>query len=257
MDLPMGVLKALIILSQIDPLVLTKLVDMTPFNITQADSAHLLFPWVNQTGEDIIISKPIIGARKLSLDSTAYMIRVTNLALDNPKAVKSDNALTDNSPWNLRTLMPLSGRDQYIYLYLSKEYYKSTHGIVFDWIRYKMSWRFDTNVTNSTDRYLRLIYSTEEIVNGISDRGELEIDLEAIKDSVSQSKVRMFWDWYEGSSHFLWRWQPEVNLNMRDSTSIFVRKGLLPSSINLQQIPKEPALVEQTKDNINKLIARR
>ena len=185
------------------------------------------------------------------------MIRVTNLALDNPKAVKSDNALTDNSPWNLRTLMPLSGRDQYIYLYLSKEYYKSTHGIVFDWIRYKMSWRFDTNVTNSTDRYLRLIYSTEEIVNGISDRGELEIDLEAIKDSVSQSKVRIFWDWYEGSSHFLWRWQPEVNLNMRDSTSIFVRKGLLPSSINLQQIPKEPALVEQTKDNINKLRARR
>ena len=63
---------------------------------------------------------------------------------------------------------------------------------MFDWIRYKMSWRFDTNVTNSTDRYLRLIYSTEEIVNGISDRGELEIDLEAIKDSVSQSKVRMF-----------------------------------------------------------------
>ena len=60
MYFPVGILKALSIVSQIDPLVLTKLVDMPPLNITQEYSAHLLFPKINYTGEYWIISKPTI-----------------------------------------------------------------------------------------------------------------------------------------------------------------------------------------------------
>ena len=41
MDLHVGVLKAQNIVSRIDPLVLTNLVDVPPLEITQADSAHL------------------------------------------------------------------------------------------------------------------------------------------------------------------------------------------------------------------------
>ena len=56
MDLLMGVLKSLIIVYQIDPLVLTKIVAITPLKITQADAAPLLFLKIHHTGEDWIIS---------------------------------------------------------------------------------------------------------------------------------------------------------------------------------------------------------
>ena len=52
--------------------------------------------------------------------------------------------------------------------------------------------RYNFNVKNSPDWYLRFNYSTEEIVNGILDRGELERDMEAIKDAVSQSEGIIF-----------------------------------------------------------------
>ena len=50
-----------------------------------------------------------------------------------------------------------------------------------------MPQRFAINAKNSDERYLGLTYYIEEIINGISDRGDLERDLEGIKDSVSQS----------------------------------------------------------------------
>ena len=69
-----------------------------------------------------------------------------------------------------------------------------------------MSRRFSGNIKKSAERYLRLTYSTEEIVNGISDREELKRYLEAIEDAISQSEGISFRGCYEGSSPFLWRW---------------------------------------------------
>ena len=43
MDLPVGLLKALSIVSQIDPLVMTDRVAMSPLKITQAAAAHIFF----------------------------------------------------------------------------------------------------------------------------------------------------------------------------------------------------------------------
>ena len=120
MDLPVGVLNALIIVSQIDPLVLTKFVAMPPIKITQATASHLFFPKVNHTGEDRLISKPIVGNNKLSMAFTASLLNVTDIALADSKAVKSDDALIDESMWNLSDLMPVSGRDPYLFPYISK-----------------------------------------------------------------------------------------------------------------------------------------
>ena len=134
MDLTVGVLKVLCIVLLIDPLFLNNIVSMTPLKITKAATAHLLFPNTNNTGEYQLISKPIIGAKELSLSSTDSIIMVTNIALAHFKAVKSDNALTDKSMWNLSSLMTVSGIDPSLYLYLSKEYKNSTHIVVFSWI---------------------------------------------------------------------------------------------------------------------------
>ena len=43
MDLPVGLLKVLSIVSQIDPLVMTDRVAMSPLKITQAAAAHIFF----------------------------------------------------------------------------------------------------------------------------------------------------------------------------------------------------------------------
>ena len=56
--------------------------------------------------------------------------------------------------------MPVSVRDPYIYLYLYKQYDKSTHGIVFAWLRNKMSRSFSVNVKSGAERYLGLTYYT-------------------------------------------------------------------------------------------------
>ena len=120
MELLVGFLKILIIVSLIDPLVLTNIVDMAPLNITQAAETHFLFPKVNHTGEDWLISKPTTVAKKISLDSTASIITVTNLTLGNSKAVNSDDALTNAGMWNLSALMSVSGRDPSLNTSLSK-----------------------------------------------------------------------------------------------------------------------------------------
>ena len=90
--------------------------------------------------------------------------------------------------------MKLSGRYPSLYPYLSKGYDKPTHGVVFAWLRDKMPWHFPVNIKNSSEQYLRLTYYTEEIFNVILDRWDLEIDVEAIDDSFSQSEGSRFWD---------------------------------------------------------------
>ena len=160
----MGILKALSIVSQIYQLFPTKLLYMYPLNITHTASAHLLFTKVNHTGKYWIIEKPILGDNKLYLTYTASLINVTNIDLNHSKAVKSDNALTDDSMWNLSALIPVSGIDPSSYPSLSKDYYNSTHSVVFSWIRDNMSRRFSVNANNSAEWYLGLTYYPEEIV---------------------------------------------------------------------------------------------
>ena len=99
---------------------MTKLVAIPPLNITQANAAHRFFTETNNTGEDLIISKPIIGVNKLSLDSTSSMITVTNLDLYHSKAFKIYDSLIDDSMCNLSSLLPLLVIDLYIYISLSK-----------------------------------------------------------------------------------------------------------------------------------------
>ena len=82
-------------------------------------------------------------------------------------------------------------------------------------------WRFAANIKISSKRYLRLTYSPEEIVNGISDIRELERDVEAIEDSVSQSEGRMSWSWDEAPPTFFCRWQTDAKIDMRDETPLF------------------------------------
>ena len=105
--------------------------------------------------------------------------------MDNLKAIKSNNALIYDIMWNLSDLIPVSRRDPSLYLSLYIEYNKSAHGVVFSWIRNKILRRFSFNVKNSAERYLGLAYSMEEVIDGISDIGNLERYLKVIKDAVS------------------------------------------------------------------------
>ena len=56
MDLPVGVLKWLSIVVQVDSSVLMKLVAMPPLDIIQASTAHLLFPSSNGIDVDLLLS---------------------------------------------------------------------------------------------------------------------------------------------------------------------------------------------------------
>ena len=119
---------------------------------TQVDYSHLLFPKFNHNGEDISIEKPIIGDNKLSLASTYSLINFTILALDHSKAVKKGDTIIDKRMWNLSDLMHVSVRDLFMYSSLYKEYGTSKHGVVFAWLRDKISSRFSVNIRNITER---------------------------------------------------------------------------------------------------------
>ena len=126
MDLHVGVSKAPIIVSQIYLLVMPKFVAIPPLKITQEASTNP-FSKVNHTGEDQLIPKTIIGARKISLASTNSTIAVPNISLAHSKVFKRDKVLTDESMWNLSAIVHLSGIDTSIYPYLSTYYDNYIH----------------------------------------------------------------------------------------------------------------------------------
>ena len=138
MDLPMGVLMAIIIVAQVDYSVLMKPFSMPPLKTIQAAAAFFCF--LVAMGWILIPFYHNLPAvfKNYFLAPDTPNISVTNLIYAHSMAFKSDDALMDENIWNLNTLMPLSGRN--LYLYSTKKIYNATtHSLVLAWLQVNMS----------------------------------------------------------------------------------------------------------------------
>ena len=57
---------------------------------------------------------------------------------------------------------------------------------------------------------------------------QLKADLLAGSSAIDKARHLSFWEWENGSTPFFWRWRPEIKVDTRDGTPLFV-KGKLPS----------------------------
>ena len=85
---------------------------------------------------------------------------------------------------------------------------------------------------------------------------ELDKDLMAGKDALDRAKASSFWGWDGGSTPFFWRWQPEVQKDMRDGTKLFVIKDKLPRFHKRQQLPAEKSIFDRIVEKIQKVRLR-
>ena len=85
---------------------------------------------------------------------------------------------------------------------------------------------------------------------------ELDKDLIAGKDALDRAKASSFWGWDGGPTPFFWRWQPEVQKDMRDGTKLFVIKDKLPRFHKSQQLPAEKSIFNRVVEKIQKVRLR-
>ena len=128
--LPVGFLKAISIVTQVYFSVLMKLVLMPLLNIIQLSAADLLFLSSNGIYVDLLLSQYTGGIEKLSLASFIPNMSVINLTDAHYEAIKSDDSLTDEIIWDIKSLMPLSERNPSLYLTLTEVYNATTHGFL-------------------------------------------------------------------------------------------------------------------------------
>ena len=206
----------------------------------------------------VVNPTPAPSDHPLSLSSVQVKEAAAKIAEAHAKSVKSDDAPTDEDfwNWNAATYPDGSSPNDLKWKIVSSRYDKPTHGLIFNFLRSRMERRFKRNVTASARRYLRLTYSEEELRRRTSSCGELEKDLEGIKDALHRVRGTTFWDWPRGSYPFFWRWQPEVKKDMRDGTPIWIR-GKLPKFRTPQRLPADPITVEKVKEKVNKVRRRK
>ncbi len=255
MDIPVSVIPA--IEKSPDDDCLNKITSVPPLKVVQ--SAFGLI--TSKLGGDKKTRSPseLIGdtatATNISLAGGGIKgIQAAEISKSNAKAVKSDDAATDEDFWNWGAVTPPvdDSADPSAFKLLTGVYDPATHGPIFGFLRERMARQFSQNVTASARRYLQQTYSEDELKAGNSADGELKEDLIGMKDALKRVRGASFWDWSAGSFPFFWRWQPEVKKDMRDGTKLFV-KGQLPATTQGQSLPRDKSIAEKIISKVNKV----
>ena len=175
--------------------------------------------------------------------------------IDQAKAAKNDDAVTNFALWeevimkkpsDWRTDWAIVGRDY-------KHDYARKH---FDTLRGGMHKRYLISVELSYKRYMKEEYG--EIHDRKVDKERewnYDRDVKAGKEAMRACKGSTFWDWNKGSFPYYWRWQPEVQKDLRDGTKLWV-EGKLPKNKNKQRRPKEKHVILQMIDKLEKVRER-
>ena len=111
----------------------------------------------------------------------------------------------------------------------------------------------------SFNRYLLKAHDfvwTKESEAEVESHSELDKDLIAGKDALDRAKASSFWGWDGGSTPFFWRWQPEVQKDMRDGAKLFVIKDNLPRFHKSQQLLAEISIFDRVVEKIQKVRLR-
>ena len=182
--------------------------------------------------------------------------------IEQTKAVKNDDALTDFDIWNRKASETTKITESEDWLFVQKTPKTPTEvdptKIDFmNQLRTLSLKRYRKNIAKSFTKYLREKYSKEEIREYLSlleKRSVRQKDLhrDIVVGRIALEKVNnaSFWEWDEGSAPIFWRWQPEVQKDVRDGTKIWVT-GELPVEKARQIMPADKDLVEKLGDKID------
>jgi hypothetical protein len=158
------------------------------------------------------------------------------------KAVKNDDAVTETGMWDTACVA---------------QFDPSIHSAALKYLRQFSVKLFVRNVKSSFARYLLAKYNYEWVDGGGTlapvTNAELRKDLAAGFDGIRRAMASSFWVWDDGSTPFFWRWQPEVQHDMRDGTKLYIDYSKLPKFTKRQRLPKDPILVKRISDKIQKV----
>ena len=179
--------------------------------------------------------------------------------INQAKAAKNDDAEADYAIWyeNLAKRPSDWATDWCI---VGQDYSHSYEVKYFDLLRNKMHERFCGNVERSYVKHMKEAYSAGPATNKTDDAKvfawKYERDQIAGLEAINKAKSSSFWEWDDGSFPFFWRWQPEVQKDLRDGTKLWVQ-GELPSNTNFKQnVPKVKEIFEKMKNKMRKIRGR-
>ena len=221
----------------------SKFVQSPPLKILQ-EAMSLLYPSIlmlDGASEKVDITSSE-NAFKLSTFIPETIIQEVKAA--HTKAVKNDDAATETEMWDQACV---AGFDSKV------------HGPLFEFLRSCSVTRFVRNATKSFNLYLLKAHDfvwTKESEAEVDTFSELGKDLAAGKDALERAEGSSFWSWDSGSSPFFWRWQPEVQKDMRDGSKLFVIKSKLPKYHRKQELPKDETIFGRIREKIQKVRLR-
>ncbi len=186
--------------------------------------------------------KPIFsGPVDLQLSTLIPLESLTSLQSEHTRAVRSDDAATETLMWDLA---------------VDPDYTPATHDKIYTFLRHCSRRIFASHAEESFTTYLEETYSASDLMDSNTANEELLKDREAGEDAILRVKRASFWEWTDGSTPFFWRWQPEVQKDMRDGSKIW-KKGDLPSFRQKQSLPKDKSVLAKIREKIQKVRDRR
>ena len=184
------------------------------------------------------------GDTSFKLSTYVPDVILKELSASHVKAVKNDDAATETAMWDTACV---------------PNFIPEVHLPAFEHLRAFSVKRFVRNVKSSFGRYLLQRYNytwKDGDTGGDTTDGELRRDLEAGLDGIRRAEQSSFWNWDGGSTPFFWRWQPEVQADMRDGTKLYVDKSKLPTFKKAQKLPRDKNIVERITEKIHKVRLR-
>ena len=85
---------------------------------------------------------------------------------------------------------------------------------------------------------------------------EMERDLVAGGEALQATRGSSFWDWDKGSFPHYWRWQSEIQKDLRDGTKLWVDGKLPQNKTFKQRKPKEKHVAVQMIEKLGKVRER-
>jgi hypothetical protein len=172
LDIPVGAVAALELSCQMKPAIKPALLELPPAKVLQA-----VIPLLVPSGSDVEMHSKLGTTEpstvpKLSLTTFAPAVAKAEVTEANSKAVKSDDAVTNEAFWNEGAVTPPNGIIPVGWIMVNGLYDDATHGKIFRFIRGRMARIFARNVTKSLRNYLRTSYSSVELDSGSSEAPE-------------------------------------------------------------------------------------
>ena len=182
---------------------------VSPIKVLQA-ALSLLWPKSSTTSSSV--SAPLPTKLRLAVVSLPASAE-SDLRLAQSKAVKSDDAQTNETLWNTNAAaVPTIIRAWNGVVQTKRSWFIATgtydpvlHGPLFHGLRLLMVKRFAFNVRTSGAAYLHSHYTEVELAGPTGLDLERDKDVAGVTDCNCRASQASFWDWNGGSSPFFWR----------------------------------------------------